>query len=163
MQIINVFSLLQLKGFVGQPELLQRLNEEWDNLADPAFFLFRNDSKTVYQLRKYHFGNDEKEISWKDYQSLTNLVGDRLFSMPVRDAAFLHAMHHKHHDNSSTFIYFYNEKPDISFGDFLSYFNTKSVIPRVIQAGIQILQFQVQNWLGLERFDYGKQTITNNI
>lgn len=143
-------------GFVGQSKLMERLTLDWGSVASAAFFLHQNDTETLHKVRKYHFGESDSEITESDYEALTNLVGDRCFVIPTRDAAVLHA---KHHRNVPTYLYYFTESGDQSYGDFMYSFSEDSWMPRLLQIFFELLKKFVYRHLNLETFDLGKDVL----
>lgn len=146
------YLFVQLKGIIGQSKLLKRLSQDWESVASDAFFLHRNDSATLQKLRKYHFGDTEREITVADYPAITDVVGDRCFNLPVRDAALLHATQ----TGYPTYLYYFTEKGDVSFGDFIYTLAEESWIPRPLQILLHLAKNKIYSQLNLESIDLGK-------
>ncbi|CAL8080993.1 unnamed protein product [Orchesella dallaii] len=137
---------------VGAPPLLKRLDTDWDNVASSAFLLFRNDSQTFRKVRTSYFGEQNKEITIADYEPLTNLIGDRFFSIPARDAALLHAKL----SGAPTYLYYFKERVDDSIGHFLSTLSDDSWMPRWLQLVTDVARRRFYEFLDWEIQDFGK-------
>lgn len=127
---------------------MNRLSWDWGSVASSTFFLHQNDSETLQKLRNYHFGESDKDITESDYEALTNLIGDRLFTIPARDAAVLHAKH----TGAPTYLYYFTEKGEQSYGDFMYSLSENRWMPRLLEIGIELLRKRLK----LATFDLGK-------